>query len=618
MQDFQFNAVVDQRARGTIEVLDYDLLNGQVAEGTLEVIDYEILEGISDTGIVEVLDYTKLIEATASGSIVIDDYALLLENEAIGGFTITDYSLLEGVTVTVNGVEYVEGVHFDAVSSNNQTATNLAAAINPAVAVNAVADSADVNITAAEAGSAGNAIGLSTDAEAGITVSGETLAGGRDNAVFTVNGTEYVAGDDFTVETDNATTAGNLEAEVDDDTGLATGVTDNAISIAAASAGSAGNAIDLIYDGDPGGATISGSTLEGGQDHAEITIGDDTIVQGTDFTAATNEATTAESIKDAIDGLTGLSATRDGDEVNVVNDAFGAVGKSLVYVGAEGGIALSDSLLTGGQAAGTVTVGATVLVEGSDFDAESDNDTTAENIKDAIHAISGISATRSGSVVTIVKDAIGVDGNEVALEATPAEAVDLSGGTLEGGRDAGTITVGGTTLTEGSDFSAETDNDTTATNIATAIDGLSGVNATADGSIVTVINDASGVAGNSVALECSVVEAVELSGATLLGGVAATYSDVFDFSTMDEPDNMEIVGFLDEVAGNTPTVTITPEYSMDKVNFFSHASSFSTAFSVIDTPQVLDYTFTGLYLRFKIVHGGTNTVSKPNLKAIVR
>jgi hypothetical protein len=63
--------------------------------------------------------------------------------------------------------------------------------------------------------------------------------------------------------------------------------------------------------------------------------------------------------------------------------------------------------------------------------------------------------------------------------------VDYTNGAL----DTVTVTLDGTptVLTEGTDFSAVTDNNTTATNIATAIDGVTGYSASATGAVVTVL-----------------------------------------------------------------------------------------------------------------------------------
>ena len=174
-----------------------------------------------------------------------------------------------------------------------------------------------------------------------------------------------------------------------------------------------------------------------------------------------------------------------------------------------------------------------------------------------------------------------------------------------------TITVNGNVLVEGVNFTAATSNAATATSIASAIDGLTLVNSAAVGALVTIIADASGTTANSYGLATNAAaDCLTLSGATLAGGVAAQYSDVFDMGNVDELKNLEIVQYLTAVAGtSTPTVTSTPQYSMDKVTWFDHTTSFSTGFTVINTPQKLDLDFTALYCRIKHVASGTNCVA---------
>ena len=90
---------------------------------------------------------------------------------------------------------------------------------------------------------------------------------------------------------------------------------------------------------------------------------------------------------------------------------------------------------------------------------------------------------------------------------------------LDGGK---TVTVGATTLTEASEFTAETDNATTAGNLATAIDGISGVSAEAVGNVVIITLDAAGAAGNTTVLTTNATSGVELTGeGTLIGGADA-------------------------------------------------------------------------------------------------
>lgn len=278
-------------------------------------------------------------------------------------------------------------------------------------------------------------------------------------------------------------------------------------------------------------------------------------------------------------------------------------------VKATGVVTVVDYSLLAGK---TVTINGTVLTEGADWTAAVDNATTAASLELAIEAVANINSSAVGGVITVEAAAVGAAGNAYTLATNAAVGgLTVSGATLTGGQDAGTFTVGSDTITEGSDFNAATSNNQTATNIAAAIEALTGVGATAVGAVVTITADASGTAGNAKALLTNgSASAVTLSGATLLGGVAANYSEVFDMSDVEELKNLEILQFLEAIAGSsTPTITSTPQYSMDKVNWFDHTTSFATGFTVINTPQKLDLDFTALFCRIKHVASGTNCVA---------
>lgn len=100
------------------------------------------------------------------------------------------------------------------------------------------------------------------------------------------------------------------------------------------------------------------------------------------------------------------------------------------------------------------------------------------------------------------------------------------------GTAADTITVDGNVLTlvAGSPSAGEVQIGAsaalTATNVATAVNALASVNAAAVGTVVTVTAATAGLAGNSITLAKSST-AIALSGATLSGGVAATYDPIW-------------------------------------------------------------------------------------------
>jgi len=88
-----------------------------------------------------------------------------------------------------------------------------------------------------------------------------------------------------------------------------------------------------------------------------------------------------------------------------------------------------------------------------------------------------------------------------------------------------TVTVDGNALEEGVDWTAETDNATTAGNLAAAIDGLGSVSATSAGDVVTITAAASGTAGNSITLATSHSVNAAVSGSNLTGGAEGASAD---------------------------------------------------------------------------------------------
>lgn len=121
----------------------------------------------------------------AAGDVTITAYANLISGTA-------DVVAVAGVNFTAQAGAATPGTGtFQASTSNNATATSLAAQINAhataGALVKAVASAAKVIITAKHGGTAGNAIALAytnNDANVGATVSGATLTGGTDPADY--------------------------------------------------------------------------------------------------------------------------------------------------------------------------------------------------------------------------------------------------------------------------------------------------------------------------------------------------------------------------------------------------------------------------------------------------
>jgi phage tail sheath gpL-like len=234
---------------------------------------------------------------------------------------------------------------------------------------------------------------------------------------------------------------------------------------------------------------------------------------------------------------------------------------------------------------------------------------TIGELEALIEALTGINSSENGTVITITAASRGAAGNAItlALGGGNTGTMAISGATLTGGVTGSTITVDGNTFTcvasgpGGTEF-------TSAAELATLIDAISGVNAANSSGTITINADAVGTAGNSKAIS-KTGAGLTLSGATLTGGAAALYTDVF---TMDEGlDECEIVLSITALGGTSPTVDVTPQVSYDGgVTWIDAEKEDGTALAF---PQKSATGNDQLYLkraakkvRGKIVLGGTS------------
>lgn len=268
-------------------------------------------------------------------------------------------------------------------------------------------------------------------------------------------------------------------------------------------------------------------------------------------------------------------------------------------------------------ASGSITYGVpvngdTVIVNGTTLTKAASGGpaafSTIGELEALIEALTGINSSENGTVITITAAARGAAGNTItlALGGGNTGTMAISGATLTGGVTGSTITVDGNTFTcvasgaGGGEF-------TTAAGLATLIDGISGVNAANSSGTITINADAVGTAGNAIAIS-KTGAGLTLSGATLSGGAAALYTDVF---TMDDGlDEVEIFLNITGITAAT-TVDITPQVSPDGgVTWYDAEVEAGTALAF---PQKNATGKDQLYLkraarkvRCKIVLGGTS------------
>jgi hypothetical protein len=303
------------------------------------------------TGSIKVIDYSALIGTVATGSVKVDSYANLVGAKATLNLTVTAYASLTGAVVTVKDVALTEGVEWTAATSNNATATSLASAIDAITGVGATASSAVITVEASAAGKAGNLIGTACDSD-GLTVPESHLLGGKNHATVKIGATTLTQGTGFTASVSNASTATSLAAGIHAIAGLSASVdlVDDTLVLIETDAIGADKNVELAVTWDEpsfAGLTTSGATLTGGRDEGVFTIDGTDYEQGTDFTASTDEDTTATSIATiTIAGFTIAVDGTDTSKVNITSDTIGTAGNLLITTNASDGVEVTT--MTGG------------------------------------------------------------------------------------------------------------------------------------------------------------------------------------------------------------------------------------------------------------------------------
>lgn len=177
----------------------------------------------------------------------------------------------------------------------------------------------------------------------------------------------------------------------------------------------------------------SGSTT--GTAIGTLKVGDTVPVQ-TDGTTTFNYVVEKPFIQMLTDAIANDAAITASSTIELIDLANAGTGQR-----ATGTFTVTNNTNLAGD---TITIGTTALEEGTDFDAGSDDTApelavTATNLAAAIDAVSGVSATSSGAVVTVVYDTYGTAGNSVVWTYTQGSGV---GGTISG---SGTLTGGSAT-----------------------------------------------------------------------------------------------------------------------------------------------------------------------------
>jgi hypothetical protein len=256
---------------------------------------------------------------------------------------------------------------------------------------------------------------------------------------------------------------------------------------------------------------------------ATVTVNGIVLTEGTHWNAETDDATTAHNIGAAIETATATTlcnGTHTDAVVDVTAVTGGVAGNSITLASSDAvRITRSSTTLLGGLAASTVTVRTSTFTCVAAAPG-ANQFSSIEELEALIEAVTDITSSQNGTVVAISAATAGTAGNAYQLAVTGGTGLARSGATLTGGYNAATVTVNGTAVTESAEWNAETNDNTTATNLAAAIEALDNVSATAATNVVTVKADGTGLGGNAYTLASSTGTDLALSGSVLSGGNA--------------------------------------------------------------------------------------------------
>ena len=433
-------------------------------------------------------------------------------------------SAATGDTVTIGGVTLTAGTDFIVSGTDAQDAQALANAINASGAITnagytAAADGITNVVTLSYTGNIDPndvtvASSITTGINSGTPATGDTI---------TIGGTTLTAGTNFIVGNGNTLDAQALANAI-----MANGTLTNAGYSASANLGVV--TITFASGNIPGGDAVSAhatlTPIPATATGDTITIGGVTLTAGTDFTVGVSNTTDAQALANAI--MANGTLTNAGYSASA---NLGVVTVSFAGASVPGGDSVSAHAVVApvsGSPANSVTIGSVTLTAGTDFTVGVSNTIDAQALANAIMANgtltnAGYSASANLGVVTLTLTG-GVNPANVTGDSTIIEA-DIPGSAAD------SVTIGGVTLTAGTDFTVGISNTTDAQALANAImaNGTltnAGYTASANLGVVTVsytgANVPAGDAGDAAIVVAPVAgnpfSVVTIAGVTLTAG----------------------------------------------------------------------------------------------------
>ncbi len=171
----------------------------------------------------------------------------------------------------------------------------------------------------------------------------------------------------------------------------------------------------------------------------------------------------------------------------------------------------------------TLTYNSSKLKEGRDWFAVATTTGTAESIKNTLNGFYGIQSARASSVIFTTATVAGAAGNSFSFATSSPTLVSTATFQFTTGHDAplsnAFFTINGQVFSQGTSWSVANTSSGTATSIASILNLIPGVSASAAGSVVFATATTAGIAGNSFTLTSSSPSFMTVASPTFTGGV---------------------------------------------------------------------------------------------------
>jgi len=256
----------------SIDVSRYDTLSAQAVYSDGTPTSHTLTSGNKQTGTITVTtNSSQLISAQASVTI-----------------NVVSTAAVQNDSVTLNGVVFTEGVHWDAETSSTTAATALKTKIDAHPDFVATSAGSTVTVKYAVYGTAGNGLPAVSSAADDLVLGASTFTGGINSYNIVLNGVTLAEGTDFNANSSSQTTARNIMTAINANSTLSAQVV--------ASSAAAVVTVTALYPG-ANGYTMSASTTGFSTSGFTPGLAGDVDIQTDRITKASHGLTTGLKVK---------------------------------------------------------------------------------------------------------------------------------------------------------------------------------------------------------------------------------------------------------------------------------------------------------------------------------